>query len=194
MSLVKTQALAGIVGVKQARKLPKDINSLRNLSESDYVDLGLSRSSAARLVSCFVLAREIAAPYHVKQARITGPEAAKAYVKHRFADLQHAQQEEMWVVSLDTKNKPIMAHKVMVGTLRSCLVHPREIFAPVIVDRASAILLVHNHPSGDPTPSDQDIAVTERITQAAAIIGISLVDHIVLGGTEAVSIQEFQAS
>jgi DNA repair protein RadC len=75
----------------------------------------------------------------------------------------------------------------------SSLVHPREVFRPAIADAANCILVVHNHPSGDPTPSDQDISVTERLESAAEIIGIPVIDHIVVAGDRAISIQEWRS-
>ena len=97
------------------------------------------------------------------------------------------------MVTLDTKNQPIASHQITVGTLRNSLVHPREVFRPAIRDAANCILVVHNHPSGDPTPSDQDISVTERLESVAEIIGIPLIDHIVVAGEKALSIQEWRS-
>ena len=102
-------------------------------------------------------------------------------------------QEEFWGVTLDTKNVPMDCHQITVGTLRNSLVHPREVFRPAIRDAANSIILVHNHPSGDPTPSDQDISVTERLEQTAEIVGIPVIDHIVVGADKAVSIQEWRS-
>ena len=96
-------------------------------------------------------------------------------------------------MTLDTKNHPINRYSITVGTLRNSLVHPREVFRPAIADAANCILVVHNHPSGDPTPSDQDISVTERLEAAAEIIGIPVIDHIVVAGDKAISIQEWKS-
>jgi DNA repair protein RadC len=73
------------------------------------------------------------------------------------------------------------------------MVHPREVFRPAIADAANCIIVAHNHPSGDPTPSDQDISVTERLEKAADIIGIPVIDHIVVAGDKALSIQEWRS-
>jgi DNA repair protein RadC len=107
--------------------------------------------------------------------------------------LNHGVQEEFWVVTLDTKNQPIGRHQITVGTLRNSLVHPREVFRPAIADAANCIIVVHNHPSGDPTPSDQDISVTERLESAAEIIGIPVLDHIVVATEKCLSIQEWRS-
>jgi DNA repair protein RadC len=106
---------------------------------------------------------------------------------------RESQQEEFWVVTLNTKNTPIDCHQITVGTLRNSLVHPREVFRPAIRDAANCIIAVHNHPSGDPTPSDQDISVTERLEQTAEVVGIPLIDHIVVGIDKAISIQEWRS-
>ena len=101
-------------------------------------------------------------------------------------------QEEFHIVCLDTKNQFINSHQVTVGTLDASLVHPREVFRPAIRDAASSVILVHNHPSGDPTPSREDYAVTDRLLQAGRLLGIDVLDHIVLGNPNAVSIEEMR--
>ena len=125
--------------------------------------------------------------------RITSPATAIQFCRQQFSRLaRESKQEEFWIVTLNTKNEPIDCHQITVGTLRNSLVHPREVFRPAIRDAANAILALHNHPSGDATPSDQDISVTERLEQSAEIIGIPLIDHIVIAGEKAISIQEWR--
>ena len=99
-------------------------------------------------------------------------------------------QEEFHIVTLDTKNQVLDTHCITVGTLDASLVHPREVFRAAIKDAASSIILVHNHPSGDPTPSREDIAVTQRLTESGKTLGIDVLDHVVLGRSGSVSIQE----
>jgi DNA repair protein RadC len=101
-------------------------------------------------------------------------------------------QEEFHTVTLDTKNQVIASHQITVGTLDASLVHPREVFRRAIKDAASSVILVHNHPSGDPTPSREDIAVTDRLCEVGKTIGIDVLDHIVLGKEKCVSIQEYR--
>ena len=95
-------------------------------------------------------------------------------------------------MTLDTKNQVIDTHQITVGTLDASLVHPREVFRPAIKDAASSIILLHNHPSGDPTPSPEDHAVTRRLESSGKTLGIDVLDHIVLGRNSAVSIREVQ--
>ena len=90
-------------------------------------------------------------------------------------------RERFAVVYLDTRNAPIAVHEAHVGTCDSSPVHPREIFGPAVALAATAIVVAHNHPSGDPTPSTEDRAVTQRLREAGELLGIQLLDHIVVG-------------
>ena len=104
---------------------------------------------------------------------------ASEHLTGYFSDKRDA--EEFLVVNLDTQHRPIRIVRVTRGTLNASLVHPREVFRAAIVDAAAAIILAHNHPSGDPTPSQEDIATTSRLKQAGDIVGIRVLDHIVVG-------------
>jgi DNA repair protein RadC len=122
---------------------------------------------------------------------ITSTSQAIEYCRHRFIRLaSDGLQEQFHVVTLDTKHKPIQNHCITVGTLDASLVHPREVFRPAIRDAASAVLLVHNHPSGDPTPSREDHRVTQQLTEAGKLIGIEVLDHIVVARDDCVSLRE----
>jgi DNA repair protein RadC len=121
--------------------------------------------------------------------KIQGSDDAIRYCKRAFARLAaDGKQEEFHIVTLDTQYRPIGEHRITVGTLDASLVHPREVFRPAIRDSASAILLVHNHPSGDPTPSREDIAVTDRLSKAGDLLGIRVLDHIVVARTSCRSV------
>jgi len=90
-------------------------------------------------------------------------------------------KESFWVIALDRKNKPIGRHMVSLGTVSGSLVHPREVFKPILMASASAFICVHNHPSGDPAPSSADIKVTRSLKQAAQLLDIDLLDHVIIG-------------
>jgi DNA repair protein RadC len=96
------------------------------------------------------------------------------------ASLARRTQERFWVVALDARNRPLSRHLVAQGSLASCMVHPREVFAPLVRRRAAAAILVHNHPSGDPTPSPEDERLTERLVEAGRLLGIPVLDHLVV--------------
>ena len=98
-----------------------------------------------------------------------------------FAGLATAAQECFCVLTLNTKYQVIDRHVISIGTLDSCLAHPREIFRPAITDGAAAVVLVHNHPSGETTPSREDIRLTRRLVECAQILDLELLDHVILG-------------
>lgn len=105
-----------------------------------------------------------------------------------FADKLDA--EEFLIATLDTKLCVRRVVRITRGTLDASLVHPREVFRPAIADCAASILLIHNHPSGDTTPSSQDRAVTDRLKRAGEVLGIQVIDHIIVGNGHAVSLAE----
>ena len=104
-----------------------------------------------------------------------------AKLAHDVLELHEAAEENFVVVCLNTKNKIAGIHTVSIGTLNSSLVHPREVFKAAILNNASGIILLHNHPSGDPEPSREDIETTQRLITAGTILGIKVVDHVVVG-------------
>ena len=190
----QSKALVAFLGSRNAGKLPVALCDIAKLTVPQMIQRGISEYDAMKISMAIELAHEIAEPPGKYAERITSPQAAMRYCQTEFKALaNHAVQEEFWLVTLDTKNHPIGKHMITVGTLRNSLVHPREVFRPAIADAANCIIVVHNHPSGDPTPSDQDISVTERLEQAAEIIGIPLIDHIVVAGDKALSIQEWRS-
>ena len=95
-----------------------------------------------------------------------------------LADLD---REAFWVILLDGRNRATGLNLVSLGSLSATLVHPREVFKPLVVGNAAAAVLVHNHPSGDPTPSGEDIALTRRLCEVGDLIGIRVIDHVVIG-------------
>ena len=122
--------------------------------------------------------------------KITSTDEAIEFCDLKFARLAHDRaQEEFHIVTLDTKHKPIHDHQITVGTLDASLVHPREVFRPAIRDAAAAMLLVHNHPSGDPTPSREDIQVTKQLTESGELLGITVLDHIIVAANGSVSLR-----
>lgn len=97
-------------------------------------------------------------------------------------DIALKRQEYFVVLSLDSERRLIKKRVVFIGTVDAVIAHPREVYAGAIADRASSIIVAHNHPSGDPTPSSQDIAATEQLREAGEILGIELVEHLIVAG------------
>jgi DNA repair protein RadC len=116
-------------------------------------------------------------------------DAASIYAHFR-GRLPQLDRELFFAVLLDGRNRLRAEVCVSEGTLTTALVHPREVFAPAIRDRAAALILVHNHPSGDPTPSSEDVALTERLRQVGELVGIRVLDHVVIGQGRYVSFAE----
>ena len=104
--------------------------------------------------------------------------------------LRDRKQEEFWAVYLDTQNRILSERRITIGLLNSSLVHPREVFAPAIALAAASCILAHNHPSGDPDPSPEDLEVTQQLVESGRLLGIPVRDHIVLGDGAFVSLLE----
>jgi len=105
-------------------------------------------------------------------------------------DFKAEKRECFGVVYLSTKNRAIHSEIVSIGTLSASIVHPREVFRPAIFHASASIIVVHNHPSGDPTPSSDDIELTKRLAEAGKILGIKLLDHVIVGNGSYVSMKE----
>jgi DNA repair protein RadC len=114
--------------------------------------------------------------------RVDTPVKVVEYLAGAFA--ANPTQESLWVILLDRKNRAMSRVMITLGTLTSSLVHPREVFRPAILGSASAIIVAHNHPSGDPAPSAADIQVTRVLREAAKILQIELLDHVIVGDRE----------
>ena len=106
--------------------------------------------------------------------------AENSFIHHLFTD-QDNDKEKLYVIILNIKNKVTGYSLISMGSLTSSIVHPREVLKPAILASAASIIIVHNHPSGDPEPSTDDMEITSRISKASSIMGINLLDHIILG-------------
>lgn len=181
-------------GQKVSKAFDGRLEDLPSAGRAELKELSCSveKTAYCQIMAGIELGRRVAA---LSDERITtkigSSGDAISFCQRHFARLiSDGKQEEFHIVTLDTKNQVIDTHCVTVGTLDASLVHPREVFRAAIKDAASSIILVHNHPSGDPTPSGEDIAVTRRLTDSGKLIGIDILDHIVLGRSHSVSIQE----
>ncbi len=164
----------------------------RELKELSTV---IGPTAFCQIMAGIELGRRVAAVADAQRqlTKITSSRDAMDFCQRQFARLAtDGRQEEFHIVTLDTKNQIIGTHQITVGTLDASLVHPREVFRPAIRDAASSIILAHNHPSGDPTPSPQDLEVTKRLEDAGQLMGIDVLDHIVVTSRRAISIREFR--
>lgn len=194
VGIVGESAVTG--GQKLANRFHDELDRLRDagLPELRAITPAVTSASFCQIMAALEIGRRATDSARQRPAeihKITSTIEAIQYCTEKFAYLAgDAVQEEFHIVTLDTKHKPIRSHRITVGTLDASLVHPREVFRPAIRDAAAAVLLVHNHPSGDPTPSREDHAVTERLTDAGKLIGIVVLDHIVVARQRCLSIRE----
>ncbi|MBE3580046.1 MAG: DNA repair protein RadC [Thermoanaerobacteraceae bacterium] len=173
-----------------AQRLLAQPGGLRYLAEVSLEELkeqkGIGLAKAAQIKAAVELGRRLAAySAHRPVIQQPGDVAALLMDEMRYLDREHFR-----TISLNTKNRILAVDNVAVGSLNASLVHPREVFKGPIKRSAAAIILVHNHPSGDPSPSVEDIQVTRRLAEAGRLLGIEVLDHVVLGDGSFVSMKE----
>jgi DNA repair protein RadC len=145
---------------------------------------GIQPAHAAALCASFELGRRL---YRPELGLRMLPQASDVHAVAR--DLELARREHFVAFYLDARNRVLARETVSVGSLSASIVHPREVFAPAIERRAASIVLAHNHPSGDPEPSADDLALTRRLVQAGILLGIDILDHLVIGHGAYVSLK-----
>lgn len=162
--------------------------SLRRLAARPAPELlraaGVGPTKAARLVAAFELGHRLAREARPALPRIREPEDVVRLFEGRLRDLQ---VEEFHLLALDSQSQVLREVLVTRGLLNSSLVHPREVFRPAIAEAAAGIIVVHNHPSGDPTPSAEDRSVTRQLVSAGQLLDLPLYDHVIIAGDRFVS-------
>ncbi len=191
----KTGESALQAGEKLANHFANHLDALPHAGrgEMNQITGAIGAAAYCQIMAGIELGRRVDAANAVQTTttKLANSQDAIRFCQARFARLAtDAKQEEFHIVTLDTKNQIIDTHQISVGTLDASLVHPREVFRAAIKDAASSVILVHNHPSGDPTPSKEDLAVTRRLEESGKTLGIDVLDHIVLATRECVSIRE----
>lgn len=174
-----------------ADKLMAHFGSLTALADASVEELqetpGIGEAKAARLSAACEIARRLVPQTLGDRPTIRSASDVAALLINEMRGLD---REEFRGVLLDTKHRLLEVVTISIGHLNGTLVHPREVFKSAIRRSSEAIIVVHNHPSGDPTPSAEDIAVTRRLTAAGRLLGIELLDHVILGATEWVSLRQ----
>lgn len=172
----------GSSAIQIADQLITRFGSLDSLARASLEDLrkikGVGRDKAIALKSAFTLAQRMANELRSESPLLDNPESIAQLLREdcRLYDVEH-----FHAVLLNTRRKLIRVDKISQGTLDSVLIHPREVFKSAISANASALVIVHNHPSGDPTPSEADIKVTRDLIRAGQLLRIELLDHVILG-------------
>jgi DNA repair protein RadC len=166
-----------------ARLLEVSDGSLRRLAQRPRAELlraaGVGPTKAARLLAAFELGARTAREERPTLPRIREPEDVVHLFDNRLRDLQ---VEEFHLLALDSQSQVLREVLVTRGLLNSSLVHPREVFRAAIAEAAAGIIVVHNHPSGDPTPSAEDRAVTQQLAAAGRLLDLPLYDHVIIAG------------
>ncbi|MDB6121770.1 MAG: repair protein RadC [Pedosphaera sp.] len=182
IAILLRTGLKGVSAIQVAEQLLHRFGTLDTLSRASLADLckvkGIGRDKAIALKSAFTLARRMAAEMRPEGTVLDNPEAIADLLRE---DNRTYEVENFQVVLLNTRRKLIRVENITQGTLDTLLVHAREVFKTAISANASALVLVHNHPSGDPTPSEADIKVTRDLIRAGQLLKIEVLDHIILG-------------
>jgi DNA repair protein RadC len=174
-----------------ARDVLEQAGGLRPLAVHTPFELasirGLGDARAARLLAAFELGRRLVAEPLARGALLRG--GADVF-RHYHAALRDLRVEQLRAGLLDGKHRVIREELISQGTLTSSPVHPREVFAPAVRHSAAAVVLVHNHPSGDPQPSADDLDITRRLADAGRLLGVRVVDHVIVGDGSFVSLAD----
>lgn len=177
--------------VSLAQRLLRECGSLRQLAELSLDQFlrikGIGTTKALQVMAGIELGRRISRSAAGERAQIRSPRDAAAYL---MEDLRYLKKEHFVCLFLNTKNQVIGEETLSIGSLNASIVHPREVFLAAIRRSSAAIICAHNHPSGDPTPSADDIEITRRLKEAGQIIGIEVLDHLIIGDGNFVSLKE----
>lgn len=181
IAILLRTGIRGANAVDVARQLLVKHGSLAALSRCSVKELasikGIGPAKALHLVAAFGLGSRLAGEV-LKRAKVDSPDIVYALLG---TEMRALHRESLRVILLDTKYRMLRLEEISLGTVNESMAHPREIFRPAILYSAFAVIVVHNHPSGDPTPSEADHRLTRRLAEAAQLLQIALVDHIIIG-------------
>lgn len=175
-------ASTGESAVDHARLLLNHFQCLKGIDDASIQELsaikGIGPAKSAGLKACMEIARRL----RQKKWEVGDALRSSEDVFRHFGErLVKEKREIFYVVLLNNKNRKIREVKISEGSLTASLVHPREVYNPVIRESAAAVIFVHNHPSGDPTPSPEDLEITRRLKEVGEVMGIRVLDHVVVG-------------
>ena len=169
--------------------LYKRLAGITRLNELTNIK-GLGQAKAATVLAALEIGRRIASAKPIEKIHLSCPQDVANFLMPR---LRYAAKEQFVVILLNGKNKVIGTEVVSEGSLSSSIVHPREVYAPAILHHAAAIMVAHNHPSGDPKPSLEDEEVTRMLSRSGKVLGIPMIDHVIIGDGNYYSFLENEA-
>ena len=177
--------------IELAKRVTYKFKTLKDLSTTSIKELktikGIGNTKAIELLAAFELGKRVNNETFNIQNKLHSPESIYQYLK---SELEMKTQEHFLALYLNTKGELIKKETLFIGSLNSSLIHPREIFKHAVINSAAAIVICHNHPSGDPTPSKQDIEITKLIHKNSLMMDIELLDHIIIGKDRYYSFKE----
>lgn len=177
--------------VALAQRLLREAGGLRRLVEMNTEQLvalkGIGHAKALQVQACIELGKRFGRTAQPDTVTIRSPQDVSRLM---MEELRYLQKEHFVCLFLNTKNHVVGQETLSIGSLNASIVHPREVFLAAIKRSSASIICVHNHPSGDPTPSPEDIEITRRLVEAGALIGIEVLDHIIIGDLTSVSLKE----
>jgi DNA repair protein RadC len=186
--------LKGANAVEVGKQLLQRFGTLQALAQAKVGDLqkvkGIGRDKAVTLVAAFALARKMAGELQRESPVLDNPETVVRLLRESNLTKE---VETLQVLLLNTRHKLIRVEEISDGTLDTILVHPREVFKSAIAANAAAIVLAHNHPSGDPAPSEADVKVTRDLIRAGQLLKIEVIDHIILGRATAERAKDYSS-
>jgi DNA repair protein RadC len=182
LALILGRGIKGESVMMTSQKLLSRFGSLKGVADASIEELtqtrGIGPAKAAQIKAALELSRRLEADFDEKpKPVIKSPGDMAALMRSK---LKGKKKEHFWVLCLDTRNRLIGDKQVSIGSLDTSIVHPREVFKEAVSSSAASVIFVHNHPSGDPEPSKDDIELTKRLVKAGEIIGIDVLDHIIV--------------
>jgi len=191
LAILLRVGMKGENAVQLGQRLLADFGGLRGLQQASIEDVmrkkGLGPAKAAQVLAAIELGRRIKLETVEEKAAIHSPADAAALVEYEMSAFP---QEHLWIILLDTRNRLIAIERLYQGTLNASTVRIGELFRAAIQKNAAALIIVHNHPSGDPSPSPEDVNLTRSAVQAGKMLDIDVLDHLVIGRGKHVSLKE----
>jgi len=174
-----------------SQKLLKHFEGLRMLKDASVEEIttisGIGTAKAVQILSALELGRRMNRLTFDDRFVIRSPQDGANYV---MEEMRFLSQEHFVCLYLNTKNQVLHKQTVFIGSLNASIVHPREVYKEALKRSAASIICIHNHPSGDPSPSREDIEVTKRLSESGKVLGIELLDHLIIGEQKYVSLKE----
>lgn len=186
------ELIANIIGAKATPTLCYNLSTLElknlvNMTVQELESVGLSHIQALTFHSAMLIAKRYRQEFGKDDVTIRSPEDAADFI---MEELRGLKQEHFVVLFLNTKNEVFYKTTIFIGSLNASIVHPREVFREAVKRSAASIIVAHNHPSGSPKPSQEDVHVTRRLAESGKMIGIEVLDHVVIGERKFVSLKE----